>query len=503
EKKARDESLHCQVSASPNERFSSKSIRRYKYCIGYCLTISLCSIPLGWDVGTIGGYTGSQVFQAKFGNRLMKSTERVEYTFDKAVLGLVVSVFSLGCAFGGLALGKLGDTYGRKVGILAATFMYVLGVIIQSVSIIAENWVCLCGGRVLAGLGVGSLNVIGPVLIGECAPSSIRGLCVSFYQVNCSLFIFLGQVSMIFLSRNHLDSRVLYSLPIVFQALWGIIITVLCISVFPESPRYLIQKSRFEEARVSLSQILHKEANDAEVTEELDYLYQSISTNLEASKPTNILRLLKNKEFSPMVLMGMILMGFQQLSGINYFFYYGNEVFTSIGLEDTYMCSGCLGLVNLVFSICAVLAIEKFGRKFGLLIGALAMAVFMLTYSSVGNWNIFSPKANGILMIAFTCCFIASFAMTWGPIPNLVLNEIYPIAIKQTSMSFAGFTNNTFNFIISLSTPVIVKNIGFGLGFIFCLCSFCGAAFVLYYVPETRNKTPEELGRFFCKLAEP
>ena len=151
-----------------------------------CLMIAFGGFVFGWDTGTISGFVNLSDFLKRFGQRNSEG----EYYLSKVRMGLIVSIFNIGCAIGGLVLSKIGDVYGRRIGLVAVTVIYVVGILIQICSF--DKWYQYFIGRIISGLGVGGIAVLSPMLISEVSPKQIRGTLVACYQLMITLGIFLG-----------------------------------------------------------------------------------------------------------------------------------------------------------------------------------------------------------------------------------------------------------------------------------------------------------------------
>ncbi|AJV01731.1 Hxt7p, partial [Saccharomyces cerevisiae YJM1388] len=151
-----------------------------------CIMIAFGGFVFGWDTGTISGFVNQTDFIRRFGMQHKDGT----YYLSKVRTGLIVAIFNIGCAIGGIILAKLGDMYGRKMGLIVVVVIYIIGIIIQIASI--NKWYQYFIGRIISGLGVGGIAVLSPMLISEVSPKHIRGTLVSCYQLMITLGIFLG-----------------------------------------------------------------------------------------------------------------------------------------------------------------------------------------------------------------------------------------------------------------------------------------------------------------------
>lgn len=202
------------------------------------------------------------------------------------------------------------------------------------------------------------------------------------------------------------------------------------------------------------------------------------------------------------LLLGCLLMFFQQASGINYFFYYGSLLFSSVGLNDSYVTSLIFSLVNFFGTIIGVYCVGKAGRKTIFLWGCIGGCIAMIIYSSLGSFALTQSdgtmsKSVGGCMIAFTCLFIIFFAISLGPITFVLVSELYPIRTKSLSMGIATNCNWLTNFFITLLTPTITAKIGYKYGYVFVACLGAAIFFTYFFVPETRGLTSKQIDLIF------
>ncbi|KAL6946731.1 hypothetical protein ACO0RG_000896 [Hanseniaspora osmophila] len=441
-----------------------------KKSICFCILIAMCGFIFGWDVGTIGGITNMYSFKQTFGTI---DTNGIK-TLPNMLIGVIISIFNVGCAIGGLTLAKISDYRGRKMGMYVALFVYVIGVLVQ-ISIppgSSGKWYQFLVGRILTGLGVGATSVLGPMFIGETAPLRIRGAMVVMYQLVVTAGILMGGVVNYICKKAYsdtADNHGQWQIPIALGFAWAAIVG-LGTFIAPESPVYLANKNKkIDNIDVGLNQ-------------------KSNWKESFVGKPRYGLRLL----------IGCAVMIFQQTSGINYFFYYGTSLFDRVGLQDPYLTAIILGAVNFVATFGGLYLVEKLGRKKLLLVGSFGAFVSMMVYASVGSFA-FQKHASGGIMIAFTCFFIIFFAIALGPVTFVVVSELYPPRVKTFSMAIATSLNWMSNFLIGLLTPTITARIGYKFGYVFAAFMLASTFFVFFFVPETKNKNSDEIDKMYGK----
>ncbi|MCO0638000.1 sugar porter family MFS transporter, partial [Lutimaribacter sp. EGI FJ00014] len=257
-----------------------------------------------------------------------KHTDGTNY-LSKVRTGLIVSIFNIGCAIVGIILSKLGDMYGRKVGLIVVVVIYIIGIIIQIASI--NKWYQYFIGRIISGLGVGGIAVLSPMLISEVSPKHLRGTFVSCYQLMITAGIFLGYCTN-FGTKNYSNS-VQWRVPLGLGFAWALFM-IGGMTFVPESPRYLVEVGKIEEAKRSIALSNKVSADDPAVMAEVEVVQATVEAEkLAGNASWGEIFSTKTKVFQRLI-MGAMIQSLQQLTGDNYFFYYGTTVFTAVGLED-------------------------------------------------------------------------------------------------------------------------------------------------------------------------
>lgn len=461
-----------------------------------CLLVAFGGFVFGWDTGTISGFVNMPSFLERFGQHKHDG----EAYLSNVRTGLIVSIFNIGCAIGGVTFGRLGDMYGRKLGLMFVTSIYMIGIVIQIASI--NSWVQYFIGRIVSGLGIGAISVLSPMFISETSPKQIRGALVSCYQLMITLGIFLGYCTTYGTYHGYSDDRQ-WRIPLGLCFAWGTFLIV-GMSFMPESPRYLIENGRIEEAKKSLATVNKVSPEDQFVNDEVDVIYTALETEkLAGSASWGELFTGKPKIFYRLFV-GVMLQSLQQLTGNNYFFYYGTTIFKSVGLNDSYETSIILGIVNFASTFVAFYIMDKLGRRKVLLGGAACMAVCLVIFACVGvkslyphGWGTDSSKPAGNAMIVFTCIYIFFFACTWAPGVFVVVSETYPLRIRAKGMAIAQGANWIWGFLIAFFTPFITQAIHFAYGFVFFGCVIFAFFFVFAFVPETKGLTLEDVDEMY------
>ncbi|CAI4051800.1 hypothetical protein N7582_005289 [Saccharomyces uvarum] len=471
---------------------------------GAYVTVSICCIMVafggfvfGWDTGTISGFVAQTDFLKRFG---MKHKDGSHY-LSKVRIGLMVSIFNIGCAIGGILLARLGDMYGRRIGLIVVVVIYTIGIIIQIASI--DKWYQYFIGRIISGLGVGGITVLSPMLISEVAPSEMRGTLVSCYQVMITLGIFLGYCTN-FGTKNYSNS-VQWRVPLGLCFAWAIFMVAGMLFV-PESPRYLVEVGRIDEARASLAKVNKCPPDHPFIQHELESIEASVEEMKSAGTASWGELFTGKPAMFQRTMMGIMIQSLQQLTGDNYFFYYGTIVFKAVGMSDSFETSIVFGVVNFFSTCCSLYTVDRFGRRNCLMWGAVGMVFCYVVYASVGVTKLWphgpdgpSSKGAGNCMICFACFYIFCFATTWAPIAYVVISECFPLRVKSKCMSIASAANWFWGFLIGFFTPFITGAINFYYGYVFMGCMIFAYFYVFFFVPETKGLSLEEVNDMYAE----
>lgn len=463
---------------------SLRTLWSYRKVIGFCLVISLNGFLFGYDTGVIGGFFNMHSFKRTFSGVHELQTYQT---------GLMVSAYHLGCIAGGFTLARLAESLGRKLPISISMLVYIIGDVIQITSVKTGKWWQFAVGRAVSGLCIGSVAVLAPMFISETAPTLIRGSCTFLYQLMVCFAILIGNIINYICKEQYPESQLSWIVPLIFGSSMAVALA-LGIATVPESARYLISMGRVSLARRSLLRTDH--SGDVDTT--IEALKMRLTIDSNASK-VGFLAMFQ-KQYLKRVLVGVLLMLFQQMSGVDYFLYYGTTLFKSIGLQDSYVTSMILTTVNLVVSFMGIYLIEKFGRKKCLVLGGVGCFVSLFMYSIIGTLLIrpdADNKTPGVIMIVFTCLFFVSFSPTWAACVGVLVSELYPIHIKAKAIAFGTAFNWGANFFIGFCTPIITAQIGYKYGFVFTGFMFCAVWFVVLMVPETQGISLEEIENLF------
>jgi sugar porter (SP) family MFS transporter len=411
--------------------------------------------------------------------------------------GFVVSVALLGSAVGAFVGGRLAEKYGRKRVMLIAAVLFLVAGIGSAFPLSIWDFMAW---RLVGGFAIGLAAIVSPMYIAEIAPAHMRGRLSSLFQFAIVIGIFATQVvnQVVLNAAGGSASNALGPLE-AWQ--WMFILMVVPATAYfllaltlPESPRYLVSINAGDRAKQVLESIFIEpvEAKVAAIRASLDAEARPSFADLRA----------KGTFFLPIVWVGLALAIFQQFVGINAVFYYSNLIWEAVGYPPTeaFTTSTIISVVNVVFTIVAILLVDRIGRKPLLLVGSVGMAVSLaiiawvfVTAPQSANGTPDLSTTQGYVAVVALCGFVAFFASTWGPIVWVLLSEMFPNSIRAAAMSVTVMANWIANFVVSETFPELV-HIGLGIAYgIFTLFAVLSFFFVWKWVTETRGTELEEM----------
>ncbi|KAF4570079.1 hypothetical protein EYR40_009065 [Pleurotus pulmonarius] len=449
-------------------------------------------ILFGYDTGVISGVKEMKDWLRTFGHP--DPSAPTGFAITSSTESLVVSILSAGTFFGALLAAPTADLIGRKWGIVSACLVFSVGVAMQTAATAIPLFVV---GRVFAGLGVGLVSCLIPMYQSECSPKWIRGAVVSMYQWAITIGLLLASV--INNATQFRDNHSAYQIPIAIQFVWALILAS-GMSYLPESPRWLIKRGRDADAAQSLARLTSLSPSDPVVESELD----EIRANLEAERAlgeSSYVDCFKmgNNKIALRTLTGIFLQAWQQLTGINFIFYYGTTFFQNSGIRSPFLISIATNIVNVFMTLPGMWGVERFGRRRLLLVGAIGMCFCEYIVAIVGVTTPVTNLASQKVLIAFVCIYIAFFASTWGPIAWVVTGEIFPLQVRAKAMSLSVASNWLWNFGIGYATPFLVNVAPGSAGlevkvfFIWGSTCLCCIIFTYFCIPETKGLSLEQI----------
>ncbi|KAI1370007.1 hexose transporter [Xylaria arbuscula] len=479
-------------------------VSRRSFVMG--LLVSMGGLIFGYDTGQISGFLEMPDFQRRFGEQSTDDNGNIVYSFGTVRSGVIVGLLSIGTLVGALIAAPIADRIGRRLSVSFWCAVVSVGFIIQ----IASNnaYAQIVVGRLVAGFGVGALSLLVPMYQAETAPPWIRGALVCAYQLFITLGIFLAAV---FNLGTYNGQR--YS-----SASWRIVIGIgwvftiglgLGILTFSETPRYAYRKGRVEEARETLMRVYAAPANHWAIHTQMEEIESKLRAESQVKRGLvgGYVEMFGAPRMAYRIALGVALQMFQQLTGANYFFYYGTTIFQSVQISS-FITQVILNTINFGVTFIGLYLVEHYGRRKSLIVGSIWMFICFLIFASVGHFLLdrdapeTTPTA-GIVLIVFAAIFVLGYATTWGPMVWTLIAEIYPSKYRAKAMALATASNWTWNFLIAFFTPFITHDIDFRYGYVFAATNVVGGLIVYFFCMEGQGRTLEEIDTMYVQHVNP
>ncbi|SHE35640.1 MFS transporter, SP family, arabinose:H+ symporter [Arenibacter palladensis] len=449
---------------SSKEESTMKANMKYVYLV--TTVAALGGLLFGYDTAVIAGAIG--FLQSKF-------------ELSSAMTGWAASSAIWGCLFGAMFAGYASDKLGRKKVLLATAILFSLSAI---GSALPNNLTQFVTARFIGGLGVGAASMLSPLYISEIAPAKLRGMLVSLYQLAIVLginFVYFVNLKIANVGTEAWNIEMGWRYMLGSEIIPALLFFILLFLV-PESPRWLTLNGKEDEAATILEKVNGKE--------EGRQILNEIKETIRAEKGT--LKELFATKFRRALIIGLVLALFSQITGINAIIYYAPEIFRDIGFgtDSALQQTVIIGFVNTIFTFVAIYFIDRMGRRTLLLLGLSGMIICLLGTGLVFYFG----HSSSLWTLIFILGFIASFASSLGPIPWVIMSEIFPTKIRGLAMSFATMTLWLGVVAITQFTPIMLENLGGAYTF---WTFMANAVFLLIFVykrvPETKGRTLEEI----------
>ncbi|KAH9995042.1 MFS monosaccharide transporter [Russula vinacea] len=460
-------------------------------------------ILFGYDTGTISGLQQMPNWLRTFGHPVpVSATFPDGYGITSSQRSLVVSILSAGTFFGALCAAPVADIIGRRSGLVASCLVFSIGIALQTAATTLSPFVV---GRVIAGLGVGLVSTLAPMYQSECSPKWIRGAVVGLYQWGITIGLLLAAIFNN-ATKNRPDHSS-YRIPVAIQFVWAAILAG-GMAVLPESPRWLIRNHRDADAARALARLTSLPADDPEVLYELDEIRLNLKREEELGKSSYLdcFRSSDNR-MCFRTLTGIFLQAWQQLTGVNFIFYFGTTFFTNAGIHNPFLISIATSTVNVGMTLPGIWGVERFGRRRLLLVGAVGMTICEYMIAIIGSATKQTNQSAQSAEVALVCFYIAFFASTWGPIAWVVTGEIFPLKIRAKAMSLSVASNWLWNFAIAYATPYLVDSgkgnadLGTKVFYVWGSTCFCCIIFAYFCIPETKGLSLEQIDLLYQNVA--
>lgn len=513
------------------------------FIVRIALIVALGGFLMGFDASVISGV-----------NKFVQ----IDFNLTDLELGFSVSSLTIIAALAMMISGPLSDRLGRRTILKLCAIVFAISAI---GSAMAPNFTLFLLFRMLGGIGVGASLILAPMYIAEISPAEQRGKLVSFNQLNIVIGITAAFFSnYLILSFNDSDAAWIQSLGINennwrwmlgVETLPAVLYFFGLLSV-PRSPRWLMMKGNQEEAKSVLLKVYDEEQADKDL--------KSVKESLEADKnkkKTSVAEIFK-PAVRLVITIGLVVAVLQQITGINSVFFYAPMIFeqSGIGTDASFIQAILVGVINLAFTILAMLLIDRVGRKPLLVFGVAGIGVFMVLLSygfHSAEYSLTSEKINTLsnteisaklqsfsgttfegdvdyknqlkkvlgdemfrlneselitaaismnsyLILIGILGFVACFAISLGPVMWVLLSELFPLKIRGIAISFVGFVNSAVSAGVQFIFPWELSNIGSALTFlIYGLFAFVGLIYIIRVIPETKGKSLEELEKQLVK----
>ncbi|GAB3820849.1 D-xylose transporter XylE [Pontibacter rugosus] len=464
------------------ENQSNKTAMNLPYIVGITLAATLGGLLFGYDTAVISGAIGSL---------------RIHFGLNDLQEGWAASSALVGCILGASVAGWVADRFGRKPGLIAAALFFTISAIGSAIPDTFSEFIVY---RIVGGVGVGIASMLSPMYIAEIAPEHLRGRLVSLNQ----FAIVFGMLVVYFVNywiagqgdqtwNTETGWRWMFGSETIPAGLF-----LLLLLFVPHSPRWLMLVGQEQKADTVLSKIMNPEYAKKALAEIKASLHQDLS------KPK--VRIL-GQGFGWVVFIGIMLSVFQQITGINVILYYAPRIFSQLGggTTDTALLQTIVvGAVNLVFTVIAILTVDRLGRKPLMIFGSLGMGICI---TAVGTTAYLEITDSWILI--FMLGYIANFALSLGPVVWVLLSEIFPNQIRGKAMAIAVAAQWISNFAVSQTFPMMMGNSylmdNFHGGFPFWIYGAMCIVTILFvwkFVPETKGKKLEDMEALWRKKSD-
>ncbi|KAJ9630653.1 hypothetical protein H2203_001176 [Taxawa tesnikishii (nom. ined.)] len=461
--------------------------RAYNWYIS--LVAASCMVLYGYDASVYNAVQGSKHWVAYFNK---PDTEQIGAINTAYTVGAIVAGWFMG--------GPLADYAGRRIGMATGAIMVIIATLIQTFAP-RGNLGAFIGGRVIVGIGQGLALTAGPIYIGELAPPEIRGKIMSFWQMFYSVGSFIAYWVNYACSKH---TKTLgewdWRMVVIFQLLMPIVILAQVFFI-PETPRwYLQRKNDIEKARASLRRVRDTEQDVEDeilmIREALEFEKEAISSSYSA--------LWKDASVRKRLLLAFVINAGQQITGQGTLNSYSTIVYKKVftNANTIALINALNATFSILFTMNATWTVDRFGRKFLLIIGAIGMGICMIIVAAVDTETPTlkggaKSEPVGISIVFLLFLFAFFYKPSWGATVWIWTSEVFSMNVRAQAVGMASQTQNVANAIVQQFFPIFLKNCGFYAFYMFAGINFLLAAFVYFFIPETRNVMLEEIDVLF------
>jgi len=432
------------------------------YLLGCALVAALGGLLFGFDTAVISGTTDAL---------------RAKFALSDNLLGFTVASALIGTILGSIGAGRPADAIGRRGALALLGVLYFISALGCA---FAWGWWSLLLARFLGGLAVGGASVVSPLYIAEISPARYRGRLVAITQFNVVLGILLAYLSNYLIGMLHLGEHE-------WRWMFGVMAApaaAFCLLIFltPQSPRWLVARGRLAEARAVLqrcgSDSGSVEDEIREIQHSMDLAHHSLSEPFYC------------RRYRTPILLAVAISAFNQLSGINAVLYYTPSIFkmAGAGVESALLQSVIVGFTMLVFTVLAMVIIDRFGRRNLMIAGSLGYIAGL----SGAAWA-FYAKVEGPLLLVSLLVFIAAHGFGQGAVIWVFISEIFPNRVRARGQALGSFTHWAMNAGISWTFPMIAAAAGWMAFAFYALCMVGQLVWVLLVMPETKGVSLEKI----------
>uniref|UniRef100_A0A060T463 ARAD1C39094p n=1 Tax=Blastobotrys adeninivorans TaxID=409370 RepID=A0A060T463_BLAAD len=477
-----------QIDQSPLRYKPKNKLALLRIVAATCVACS-GGLMWGYDSGVISGVLSLESFHKHFD--VAKGDSKVSSTS--------VSLLQAGGFFGALFMSPIAERFGRRMTMIATACVFLIGAIMQVAG--GGGLPLFYVGRVVAGLGVGGATMVIPTYVAEVVPKNIRGLLMGLWQ----FFIVTGVTVSYWVDYGvnlHMTGDSQWRTPLGVQMVpAGMLIAGAL--VLKESPRWLTKHHQESRGLENLAYLRGLSPDHPDVQAEYQEIYVSIVHEREVSGDATWREMILpgNRK---RVLLGFIIMCCQQFSGTNAIGYYAPQIFEAVGVSSTstgLFATGLYGVVKMVMTmLLCLIAIERLGRKVCLVGGGFLMGGFMVTIGALlkthpPDSTELSSASYGMVVCIYL--YVTAYCFSWGPVPWIYASEIYPNRLREYCVALCSASQWLFNFVVTEFSPYALNSMGWGIFILFAGFNFANMLFALFFLPETTNKTLEEMDKIF------